>query len=167
MIVGHGDIARVLPKSDLLFFASGVSNSQEEREAEYTRERDLLLSQGDGRRLVYFGSLCIFYSDSRYAVHKLEMERLVRTFPKWTILRLGNITWGNNPHTLINHLKLQHARGEELDIQNVYRYVCDKEEFLYWVNLIPDWNCEMNVPGRRMKVKDIVSTYVVSNHTEL
>ena len=46
MIIGNGNIARALKdidRDDLLFFASGVSNSQEDRESEYKREMELLL----------------------------------------------------------------------------------------------------------------------------
>ena len=35
----------------------------------------------------------------------------------------------------------------------------EKDEFLHWVNMIPEFSCEMNVTGKRMKVKDIVKEY--------
>jgi hypothetical protein len=47
-------------------------------------------------------------------------------------------------------------RGDKIKIENTYRYVIDLDEFLHWIDLIPEWNCEMNCPGRRMKVSDIV-----------
>ena len=158
MIVGSGDLASVLPdREDLLFFASGVSNSQETRESEYTREFELLREQDQTKRLVYFSSLALFYSDTRYTKHKKMMEEWVkRWFPKYTIIRLGNITFGKNPNTLINYFK-DHRDAE---IQDVYRYIADKEELLHWINLIPDWNCEINIPGRRMKVADIVKEFI-------
>lgn len=158
MIIGNGDIANVLPdKEDFIFFASGVSNSKENRESEYKREEQLLMQQDFSKHLVYFSSLCVFYSNSRYAQHKLAMEKIVRTyFVRWTIIRLGNITWGNNPHTLINYLKA-HPSAE---IEDVERYIADKDEFLHWINLIPKWSCEMNITGRRMKVEEIVKEYV-------
>ena len=157
MIIGYGDIASVLPDNSLLFFASGVSNSQETREEEYQREERLLLKQTQlFPHLVYFSSLAVFESDTRYIKHKRKMETLVKTFfPKHTIVRIGNITWGDNPHTLINYLKAH----KDAPIQDVYRYVVDKEEFLYWINKIPDLSCEMNIPGRRMKVQEIVDIY--------
>ena len=162
MIIGDGDIASVLPdRDDLLFFASGVSNSKEPRSSEFKREKDLLFEQVDKNLpIVYFGSLSIFFFVSPYARHKRKMEQYVKMFPRWNIIRLGNITWGNNPHTLINFFRNENARGRELVLQDTYRYVVSEEEFLYWVSLIPNWNCEMNVPGRRMKVKDIVSEFV-------
>jgi hypothetical protein len=164
VIIGHGDIASVLPdREDLLFFASGVSNSRETRESEYEREKRLLLIQPhypEGMHIVYFSSLSIFYADTRYTHHKMEMEKLVQcNFHPHTIIRLGNITWGTNPHTLINYLRNKISNYEEFDIQDVYRYVVTKEELLHWINLIPKWSCEMNIIGRTMKVKDIVKEY--------
>lgn len=159
MIRGHGDIASVLTdREDRLYFASGVSNSQETRESEYQREKDLLLRQDKWRHIVYFSSLSIFYTDTRYAQHKRQMEKLVKKFfGHHTIIRIGNITWGKNPHTLINYMK----EHKDAKVQDVYRYVVTKEEFLHWINLIPDWTCEMNIPGRMMKVKDIINEYVI------
>jgi nucleoside-diphosphate-sugar epimerase len=165
MISGHGDIASVLTdRPDRLYFASGVSNSQEIRESEYQREKDLLtsvVSECRDRQLVYFGTLAVFYSDTRYTRHKLEMEAMVKELPHFAIMRLGNITWGTNPHTLINTLRNQMKEGEPIEIRDTYRYVVEKDEFLHWVNLIPTWNCEMNVTAQRMKVSEIVKKYVL------
>ena len=163
MIKGEGDIAQVLreiDRPDRLFFASGVSNSRETRESEYEREVRTLLSQDRRQHLVYFGSLSVFYADGRYQQHKKNMERIVKDLPSHTIVRLGNIDWGDNPNTLINSLRAKKARGETLEIQDTYRYIVNKDEFLYWVSLIPDWNCEMNIPGQRMKVSEVVEKYV-------
>jgi UDP-2-acetamido-2,6-beta-L-arabino-hexul-4-ose reductase len=156
-IVGDGDIAEVLPKrNDLLFFASGVSNSLCTDEKEYDREVRLLLSQDDRAHVVYFSSLAVLYSDTRYFCHKRYMEALIReSFPVYTLVRIGNITWGNNPRTLINYLRA-HPTAE---IRDEYRYIVDKDEFLYWVNLIPEWSCEMNIPGQRMKIKEVKERY--------
>src|SRR4030042_1919037 len=118
MILGHGDIASVLTdREGMIFFASGVSNSSEMRESEYQREIDLLLRQDKNKRLVYFGSLSIFYSDTRYARHKKQMEDLVKNnFEFYTIIRMGNISWGNNPHTLINFLKNKIKNCEQFEV---------------------------------------------------
>ena len=165
MILGHGDIASVLTdRDDRIYFASGVSNSSETRESEYRRELNLLytlLSEGNKKKhLIYFSSLCVFYSDTRYARHKLTMEDWVRKlFPSYTIIRLGNITWGSNPNTLINFIKNKIKNREQFEVQDVYRYIVDKEELLHWIMMIPDFNCEINIPGKRMKVKDIVREY--------
>lgn len=159
MIVGNGDIASVLPdKKGWIFFASGVSNSSEKRESEYQRERDLLLQQNKKKHLVYFSSLSIFYRNTRYARHKKQMEDLVQAhFKQYTIVRLGNITWGKNPHTLINYFRNQIKKGRKPTVWDTYRYLVDKSEFLHWMERLPDWNCEMNVTGIKLKVKQIVN----------
>lgn len=161
MIIGHGDIAGVLTDHPgRVYFAAGVSNSAVLEESEYQREADLLLTQDHSTHVIYFSSLCVFYSATRYAMHKRSMELLVQdTFRRYTIMRLGNITWGSNAHTLINHLRAQKRVGE-LDIQNTYRYVIDRKEFLHWIDLIPSWPCEMNCPGRRLTVAQIVEEFV-------
>lgn len=169
MIIGNGDIAGALNtipekthKTGWIFFASGVSNSHETRESEYKREVDLLMKQNKSKHLVYFGSLCIFYnSETRYAHHKKRMEALVKkNFKHYTIIRMGNITWGKNPNTLINFFRNQIKNKQKLDIWNTYRYLTDKKEFLHWIRMIPDWNCEMNITGTRLKVKQIIEKYV-------
>lgn len=158
MIIGDGDIASVLPKrNDLLFFASGVSNSSCTDESEYRREWELLLEQRRDAHIVYFSSLAVFYSKTRYAQHKRDTEVLVKEqFSKYTIIRIGNISWGKNPHTLINYLKAH----PEAEIRDEYRYIINEDEFLHWINLIPLWSCEINIPGERLKVKEIVKKYV-------
>jgi len=158
MIVGNGDLASTLKdRPGFIWFASGVSNSQEVREAEYGREIDLLMSQPKDKHLVYFSSLSIFYTDGRYQLHKRQMEEIIKSnFKRYTIVRLGNITWGNNPHTFINYLK----NHPEAEIRDEYRFVIDKDEFQWWMNLIPNWSCEYNVPGRRLKVKEVYEQYV-------
>lgn len=170
MIVGNGDIATSLKLSmrpydeRFVFFASGVSNSKETDEDEYLREKRLLLQQDTKKHLVYFSSLAVFDGTSRYVEHKKEMEIMVRAvLDHYTIIRLGNITWGNNPHTLINYFKNKIKTSDNWmhEVQDVYRYVVEEPEFLHWIELIPDWNCEMSIIGRMMKVEDIIAKYVL------
>lgn len=158
MIIGNGDIASVLPdREDRIYFASGVSNSQETRESEFQRELELLWEQNqaelDFRKLIYFSSLSIYYNDTPYTRHKKLLEETVRVwFPNYTIIRLGNITWGQNPNTLINYLKAH----PDAPIQDIYRYLVTKEQFLDCINNLPDFNCEINLIGRKLKVEEIV-----------
>ena len=162
MIIGDGDIASILPeRPGFCFFASGVSNSGETRESEYQREKDMMLLQDKKWHIVYFSSLGALDGDTRYYRHKKEMEELVKTFDTYTIVRIGNITWGKNPNTLINSMRLRLKKGEKLEIRDEYRYLADKDEFLYWVKLLPEWSCEISIPGKRMKIKDMVKEYVL------
>ncbi|MEX0909992.1 MAG: hypothetical protein WDZ75_01725 [Candidatus Paceibacterota bacterium] len=164
MIIGHGTIASVLPESSFLFFASGVSNSSETRESEYQREIDLLLDQDRRKHIVYFSTLSMFYNSTRYVQHKIFMEGLIKkTFKRWTIMRLGSPAWGSNPNHLVNYFRLKIKNNEPFQVWDTERYVLEKEEFLHWVSRIPSFNCEMNVPGIRMKVKDIVKKYGKDN----
>jgi hypothetical protein len=167
MIIGNGDIASVLKdKENFIFFASGVSNSLETRIDEFDREKRLLFEtahNNNDKKIVYFSSLSIFYKDSPYTRHKKKMEQYVKMFPKWTIVRLGNIDWGTNSNTLINFFRNQVAKGERLNIQEGYRYVITKQEFLHWMDMIPEWNCEMNCPGRMLTIKQIVDEYIGPN----
>lgn len=163
MIIGHGTIARALTdRADRTYFASGVSNSRETNEAAYKREYNLLLEQPTDHRLVYFSSLAIFYEDTRYTRHKRLMEQTVRErFPHYCIVRLGLATWGTNPHTMINKIKGQIARGEPYEVHPVFRYALDQSEFQHWIAMIPEWNCELNITGQRMSAKAIIDKYVL------
>jgi UDP-2-acetamido-2,6-beta-L-arabino-hexul-4-ose reductase len=156
-VIGTGDIARVLPlHSNLLFFASGVSDSQCTDEKEYDREVRLLMEQDSRAHIVYFSSLAVMWSDTRYFRHKKYMETLLReNFSNWTIIRLGNIDFGSNPRTLINYLRAH----PEAEVRDEWRYICSKEELLHWIDLIPSFNVELNIPGQRMKVVDIKEKY--------
>ena len=169
MIIGNADIAgAIVDRPEFTFFAAGVSNSGETRWSELLRESELLLSQrGVGpSHLVYFSSLCVLYADTFYAQHKRQMEHLVRQ--EWsgeydrtyTIVRLGNITWGRNPHTLLNHLRARYAAGYPLDIQDTQRVVHTLDDFRWTLAHVPSWSCEMHAPGRLLTVRQIVERYV-------
>ena len=166
MIVGTGDIAgAIVDRPEHLYFAAGVSNSGETRLSRFERERDLLYKQNPHAHLVYFSSLCVFYGTSEYAVHKRVMEMRVRqVFKTYTIVRLGNITWGRNPHTLLNHLRNRYAAGYPLDIQPVQRVVHTLDDFRWTLAHIPAWSCEMHAPGRLLTVRQIVDEFVVPVH---
>lgn len=156
-IIGRGDIASQLgpmDKPDITWFASGVSNSSCEDEAQFQRELRLLFEQDKQRHIVYFSSLCIYKPENRYADHKRQVESLLRHhFHSHTIVRLGNILWGDNPNTFINYLR----NNPEAPVREVYRHVVDLKEFQYWMSLIRvGRNDIMNIPGRMVWVPDFV-----------
>lgn len=156
MVIGHGDIASVLPdRPDVLFFASGVSNSSCMDEKEYDREIILICHQDTDMHCVYFSSLCVYEPETRYAQHKIAMEGYVkRLFKSYTIIRIGNIDWGKNPHTLISYLKAH----PEAEVKEVWRHIVSKEEFLYWIGKIRVGEREeMNITGRMVWVPDLAS----------
>lgn len=155
MIIGKGDIATALnDREDVIFFASGVSNSKETSPDAFQRELRLLMNQPKDKHIVYFSSLCIYYAKTEYARHKRIMENTIRNhWPGYTIVRIGNIEWGSNPHTLINYLKA----NPEARVQNVNRHIISLGEFWYWMDLIPvPGKNEMNIPGRMVYVPDLM-----------
>lgn len=162
MIVGNGDISKALrdgglDRPDVMFFARGVSNSGETNIAPFKREQVILSLQEENTHIVYFSSLCIYYSNTVYARHKRNMERLIKNeFNSYTIVRLGNIDWGNNPNTIINHFILEHAAGRTPELQDTYRYLLTKGEFIHWMKMLPtNFNNEMNIPGEMVHVSEI------------
>lgn len=115
MITGYGLIAKSLQfidSDDVLFFASGVSNSLETRDSEFEREHALLKSNiesNPGKTLVYFSTCSIYDSsknNSHYVLHKLKMEQIIaEKCDRYYILRVSNaVGKGGNPNLLINYL---------------------------------------------------------------
>ena len=116
MIIGNGLIAKALIEIDapeMVFFASGVSNSLENNDAVFQREVDLLtniIEENKDRKFIYFSTLSIDDSskkDSFYILHKLNVEKYIaENCENYLILRIGNIVGnGGNPATLFNFLK--------------------------------------------------------------
>lgn len=167
MIIGHGDIAGAIPaeldRPDWVWFASGVSNSGETRKSEYDREDALMWDLWPNRRrhVVYFSSLAVFYSSTRYTRHKRSMEELVKElFPSYTIVYLGNILWGKNPHTLINFMRARHAAGLPLEIRDTKRCVHTLAEFTTCLRGIDTFSRQEIVGGRWLTVREIVNEFV-------
>lgn len=153
MVIGRGDIASVLKPSDyFVYLASGLSNSQKVTYMDLVRERELIQKWAQ-RHVVYFSSLCVYYSNSPYAMYKKEIERFIQnTCKNWTIIRIGNITWGKNPNTLLNYLRAN-PDAQRLDVD---RYLVDKAELLHWVSKIRyGENDIINIPGKRVNVKQL------------
>lgn len=163
MIVGRGDIAKTLTeegidRDEVIFFASGVSNSKEIGRGQFMREYDLLTEYAKcGLHLVYFSSLSIYYSDSDYAAHKRSMEyEIQRLFKNFSIFRIGNIAWGANPNTIINFFKGEHAAGRTPALQDTYRHIISRDEFVYWMKKITITSRDfINIPGEFIHVNEI------------
>jgi len=100
MIIGNGNIAKVIQdREDVIFFASGVSDSSCTDENEFIRERDLIHWTDRTKHLVYFSGLNIYTKDTPYAMHKKRMERHVKhLFKSYTIVRVGVLDWVKNPN---------------------------------------------------------------------
>ena len=161
MIVGRGDIASVLNDRDgAIFFASGVSNSNETRESEFMREIELLDKQDKTKCIFYFSSITVddMSKNSQYLQHKRNMELLVKSnFENYNIIRIGNITWGSNPNTFINYIKNKKSKGESVEIKDEYKYVIDKEQLVLLTDNLPlTGQNTICVFGRMAKVAELV-----------
>ncbi|WP_449388663.1 NAD-dependent epimerase/dehydratase family protein [Chryseobacterium lineare] len=127
MIIGNGMLANALSeydRDDVVFFASGVSNSQETNSVEFEREISLLKyvsGHHKDKKLVYF-STCSIYdiskSESPYVQHKINMELLIsENSQDYSIFRIGNaVGRGGNPNTLINFLKNAIETNKEISL---------------------------------------------------
>lgn len=134
MIIGNGIMANALKshdKENVVFFASGVSNSLEKEASQFRREISLLksvISQNRDKKFIYF-STCSIYdptkTESPYVIHKLTIEKLITELCKdFIIFRIGNaVGRGGNPNTLINFLKNSILCGNTLTLHNNARRV--------------------------------------------
>lgn len=163
MIVGNGNISKALPfRDDVIFFASGVSNSQCSDEHDFNREKRLLSAYYDPldtRSLFYFSSIAVNFSNTPYAKHKREMEEMIRKY--WTnycILRIGNIEWDTNPNTFVNFIKGKQGVGDKVEIKDEYRYMIDRQTFTMLCNSLPSvGKHELTATSHIKKVIDYVS----------
>ncbi|AYZ14730.1 NAD(P)-dependent oxidoreductase [Chryseobacterium arthrosphaerae] len=134
MIIGNGILAnaiRFYDREDVIFFASGVSNSLEKNPAEFEREKSLLksvMNQHPDKKLIYF-STCSIYDASKtaspYVMHKLTIEKIIaEQHSNFIIFRVGNaVGRGGNPNTLINFLKSSILSENKLTIHNNARRI--------------------------------------------
>lgn len=125
MLVGNGMIASAFMNysnnSDVLIFASGVSNSQDSNNQDFERERNLLKQNLNNiQRIVYFSTCSIYdpeLANSAYVLHKLEMESLVKNCSRHLICRLPQVVgMSTNSNTLANFLYNKIANDELIKV---------------------------------------------------
>lgn len=156
MIIGSGILAnavKLYDKEDVVFFASGVSNSLEKNPAEFEREISLLksvISQHPDKKLIYFSTCSIYDSsktDSPYVMHKLAIEKIIaEQCSSFIIFRVGNaVGRGGNPNTLINFLKNSILSENKLTIHsNARRILIGTDDIAAFVGKnIPNLNNEI------------------------
>lgn len=159
MVIGRGAIASIInDRSGFIFYANGASNRKPLTQNVIDKEIKEVLSYSKSQDMfVYFSGLNIYYKDGGrkdYTEFKLMMEELVKkNFTNYCIFRIGSITWGDNPNTIVNYLK----NNPLAELKDVYRYLHTKEELQHWMDLIPEkGKHEMNVTGRMIKPIDIL-----------
>lgn len=140
MIIGRGLIASLFindDREDTVFFASGVSNSLENRAEEFLREEHLIrktLEENKEKIFVYF-STCSIYDSSKtgsdYVLHKLKMEQLIKnSCERYLILRVSNaVGSGGNPNLLMNYLIRSIKNKETINVHTkATRNLIDAED---------------------------------------
>lgn len=139
MIIGSGLLATSLKDyfdkvylnhDNYLIFASGVSNSGENRDSEFEREINLLkqsVSKNIDRTIIYFSSSALVNeknSELGYYKHKLKMENLISKTNNFIILRLPQVIGdSSNKNTMLNFFISTIENDAKLYIKkNAYRY---------------------------------------------
>lgn len=163
MIIGSGDIASIINDRDgAIFFASGVSNSLETKDSEYIREREMLQHQDKTKCIFYFSSIAIDNEEkfevSKYLQHKKNMEDYIKSnFENYNIIRIGNITWGKNPNTFLNHIRNKIKNKESVYISDEYKFMIDSHTLLSLTDNLPlVAKNQLSVFGKMAKVKDLL-----------
>ena len=139
MVVGNGSIAKVFMNDyqdddSVVIFASGVSNSNENNESEFSREHMLLskiLVSYPNLKLVYFSSIYSTLVNNPYYNHKLEMENFINeNFKNFIIIRLPQVISTNgNKNNLINYFVESLKNNKIVSIQkNVNRAIVDIQD---------------------------------------
>jgi nucleoside-diphosphate-sugar epimerase len=145
MIVGKGMIARAFhtynDSSEVIIFASGVSNSLGNEYSHFNREKELLeetIEKHSDCVLVYFGTCSVSdpeLSHCPYVEHKINMENIIQKNCKhYYIFRLSQVVGKTNSPTLVNFLvnKIEtrslfsiwgHSTRNLIDVDDVFKIV--------------------------------------------
>ncbi|MGV6987523.1 NAD-dependent epimerase/dehydratase family protein [Testudinibacter sp. P80/BLE/0925] len=127
MIIGRGMLAKAfnsyVSTEDVIIFASGVSNSNEENSSSFTRERELLrhtIRNNPASLIVYFSTCSIYDStlqNSKYVLHKLLMELILQDeCDRYLIFRLPQVAGRTKSPTIINFIYNKINNGEEFSV---------------------------------------------------
>src|SRR4030042_173968 len=161
MIIGSGMIAGAF--SDVIIFASGVSDSTSTDQREFEREEELLTEavKPKGKKIIYFSSQRCASPDTPYYRHKLRMERLIMSsMNDYLIFRVHNIIGlGGNPNNLVNYLFGKIMNNRHFDLWDTTRYflsVDDLARVVYYCMSTGSQARTINVPGAGINIIDLV-----------
>jgi len=175
MVIGRGMIAKAFARynndKQVLIYASGVANSAHTDNAEFEREKNLLLSSlqtSQDKTFVYFSTCSIDDKDvacSPYVLHKINMENLIRSMHHdYVIFRLPQVVGRSltNRATLVNYLYDKIMQGEHFIVwKNAVRYIIDVDDVSLIAGQIIDRkimrNTTINIVSRPYSVLDIVT----------
>lgn len=156
MLVGNGLIAKSFSifreENNIIIFASGVSDSKCIEISEFDRERNLLLSQDRGKKIIYFSTYSISDGSliNEYIQHKIDMESLVENnFEDWLILRLPTVVGhGGNNNNFFNYISNRLKKNLPINTyENTYRSLIDVDDLLPLIK-----NIIYNVSNKKIDV---------------
>ena len=173
MVIGGGMMAKAFSAfrvdSGTVIFASGVSDSLEDRREAFDRERSLLLrtrEENSDKLMVYFGTCSVVdpdRSDTPYVQHKLEMESLLQNSDGPSmILRLPlAIGPAHRTRTLAQFLYEKISREQPFEVwAHATRYPVDVADTFRIANLFIGqrslWNRRINIALRAFNILDFV-----------
>src|SRR5665647_1944324 len=136
MVIGNGMIANRFSEykndEEKIIFASGVSNSKDTIEQNFSREFELLnttIKNNPGKLLVYFSTCSIEdeeLQDTPYVIHKKVIEEFIKkNVLKYYLFRVSNLAGvSNNPYTLLNYFIFNILQNNTLTVwKNAYRNI--------------------------------------------
>jgi nucleoside-diphosphate-sugar epimerase len=177
MVIGNGMLAnaftKYLNKDNIVIFASGVSNSKEQRNEEFEREFYLLkktINNNKKSKFIYFSTCSVFdkqLSKTPYVVHKKEIENYIKNNSEnYIIFRLPTVVGNSkNEKTLFNNFKNKVLNNEVIEIQkNSFRFLIDIEDLSktlpFFIENEIIKNKIINVSfNNKIFVKDIIELY--------
>jgi nucleoside-diphosphate-sugar epimerase len=141
VVVGNGLLGKSMnlfaDHDDILIFASGVSNSKENRVSEYDRELNLLHTfLGTEQKIIYFSTCSVLYDcikQTDYIKHKIQVEDFIKSnFKNYIIFRLPNVVGHTeNQHTSFNFFKRNLLDNVEINVEeNTTRYFIDVDDIV-------------------------------------
>jgi len=123
MVVGKGSLGSIFfdefhNNDEVVIFASGVSDSTEDKEENFNREKKLLretIENNSEKKIVYFSSIFVGFKETKYYTHKLEMEDLIsNTCKNFLIIRLPQVVGEKgNQKNIVNFFTKCLLEGEK------------------------------------------------------
>ena len=187
MVVGNGLIAKLFNEysdsSEFLIFASGVSNSSENRVSEFEREKSKLfelIKKNQEITLIYF-STCAFYDnyfdENQYLRHKRKMEEwIIANVQNFHIFRIPQIIGSKNTNQLLGFLDHKIKNKEKFVLFDIQRNLIDLEFLLtlskyiisnkYYLNKISNIFYPNNINVREIvfvfeQIHNVKSNYII------
>ena len=149
MVIGNGMIAKRFSaydtKTDIIIFASGVSNSKNTDEEAYKREFNLLkdtYTANPGKKIVYFSTCSIqdpAEANAPYILHKLRIEEFIKQNVKhYLIFRVSNLVGSSdNKNTILNFFVYHIKHKINFDLwTNATRNLIDLDDMYAIANTI-------------------------------